>query len=66
MRNLDRHDPKKEIAFDGACAASIVASSFGCNYGAGNGLLSLCCFEIRMEIELGISIICFFQKLDQL
>ncbi len=28
MRNMDRHDPKKETALDGACAASIVASSF--------------------------------------
>ncbi len=29
MRDLDRHDPKKETTFDGACAASsIVASSF--------------------------------------
>jgi hypothetical protein len=36
---------------------------FGRSYGAGNGLLLLCCFEIRMEIELGISLICFYQKL---
>ncbi len=28
MWDLDRHDPKKETAFDGACAASIVASLF--------------------------------------
>ncbi len=37
---------------------------FGRSYGAGNGLLLLCRFEIIcMEIELGISLICFFQKL---
>jgi hypothetical protein len=30
---------------------------FGRNYGAGNGLLLLCCFEIRMETELEISLI---------
>jgi hypothetical protein len=60
MRDQDRHDPKKEIAFDGAYAMSIVASSFSLQLWRSNGLLLLCYFKIHMEIEFGISLICFF------
>jgi hypothetical protein len=58
--------PRKKLRLMELVQRQLLLLHFGRNYGAGNGLLLLCCFKIRMEIELGISIICFFQKLYQL
>jgi hypothetical protein len=63
MWDLDHHDPKKKLCLMELVQHQLLFLHYGRSYSASNGLLLIYCFEIRMEFELGISLICFFQKL---